>query len=199
MNFYLAQNGKMKKATKRTFNFGIPALRSASGFVTCPSAGVCAKPCYARKAAYTWKVVKNAYEERLALSLTSDFVPVISHEIKRRRIDRVRIHDSGDFYSSEYLDKWIEIMRRHPNVEFYTYTKRVLMLKDYDRRGLLPGNFSVVLSVGGKEDHYIDTEKDRHAWIFTSKENLLKAGYADASQDDTVATGENRKIGLIWH
>jgi hypothetical protein len=44
MEHYLAQNAKLKKASFKTYNFGIPALRSQEGFNTCPSAGKCAKP-----------------------------------------------------------------------------------------------------------------------------------------------------------
>lgn len=36
-----------------------------------------------------------------------------------------RVHESGDFYSAAYVDKWADIARRHPGLTFYAYTKRL--------------------------------------------------------------------------
>ena len=35
----------------------------------------------------------------------------------------VRLHDAGDFFSREYLARWLEIMRARPQTRFYCYTK----------------------------------------------------------------------------
>lgn len=35
----------------------------------------------------------------------------------------VRIHSSGDFFSSEYIDFWIDIIRQLPNTDFWAYTR----------------------------------------------------------------------------
>jgi hypothetical protein len=35
----------------------------------------------------------------------------------------VRIHDSGDFFSDEYTQAWLRVMRARPTVLFYAYTK----------------------------------------------------------------------------
>ena len=35
----------------------------------------------------------------------------------------VRLHSSGDFYSSRYISFWIRIVRRHPSVTFWAYTR----------------------------------------------------------------------------
>ena len=200
MNHYLTQNAKMRRSSgPRTFAFGIPAYRSSSGFVTCPAAGECARACYARRNHYTFSVVKRAQETRLELTQSEDFVPVISREIERRRIESVRIHDSGDFYSPKYLNKWLAVMARHPDVRFYSYTKRVALMKRYREEGRLPANFTVIYSYGGTEDRLIERDNDRHSFIFKTQDEATAQGYCDASRDDAMATGSNHRVGLVFH
>jgi len=109
----LTQNSKLKKTSKelgfRVFNFGIPAYKSASGKLTCPMADECVQFCYAKKGAYIWSNVKPAFEKRYQLSKTLEFIDAINAEIKSKRPDYVRVHDSGDYYSRSYLAKWITI------------------------------------------------------------------------------------------
>jgi Gene product 88 len=163
----LTRNSKIKKSKKRTFNFGIPAFKSASGMFTCPNAGACAKGCYALAGAYRFSNVAKTFEARLAVTLSNDFVDAMLKEIDDCRAERIRIHDSGDFYSEEYLDKWIKIMIASPNVEFYAYTKMVSMFKK--RLNSLPKNFKLVFSFGGTEDKLIDVSKDRHSLVFENE------------------------------
>ena len=109
----LTQNSKLKKTSKelgvRVFNFGIPAYKSASGKLTCPMADGCVKFCYAKKGAYIWSNVKPAFEKRYELSKTDEFVDKMYDEIVKKKPDYVRVHDSGDYYSKKYLNKWIDI------------------------------------------------------------------------------------------
>lgn len=195
MTKLLSQNSKMKKSGHRVFNFGIPAFRSKDGFSTCPNAGVCAKYCYAKKGTYRFSNVTNAYEFRLAATLRSDFVSSMTEEIKKAKPSHVRIHDSGDFYSEEYYTKWEEIIKAHPTITFYAYTKQVLM---FQYRGL-PDNFKVIFSLGGKLDALIDTNTMRHSKIFNDIDTLISEGYANASDNDLVAIADNNKIGLLTH
>lgn len=197
---WLTQNSKIAKMSGvKTYNWGIPAYRAASGFATCPNAAACAKGCYATMGAYAFSNVAKVFEKRLALARDPLFVGTIDSEIKRRDVERLRIHDSGDFFSHLYLENWLRIMRRNPSVEFYAYTKMVSLLKDYYGRGLIPSNFTVIYSYGGTEDKLIDRDTDRHSWVFPNLEELKAAGYADAHVDDSVALGENKKIGLVYH
>lgn len=196
----LTQNSKIKKMSgPRTFNFGIPAYRSSTGFNTCPKAGACAAGCYATMGAYRFSNVAQAFEYRLQATLAADFVDVMSAEIKKRRVERLRIHDSGDFYNAEYVQKWFAIMRANPGVAFYAYTKQVLLFKKLQRSGSVPENFTLIFSFGGTEDKKIDVKTDRHSWVFPSIEELQAAGYAAAHEDDAVALGPNPRIGLVYH
>ena len=66
----------------------------------------------------------------------------------------VRIHASGDFYSQQYFDMWLELCRQHPEVEFWAYTKS---LKYWIARiDSIPDNLVLTASRGGRSDHLID-------------------------------------------
>lgn len=193
----LTRNSKIKKSEKRTFNFGMPAYKSASGFITCPNAAACAEGCYALAGAYRFSNVERAFERRLEAAQSPDFIQLMLREIDVNKAERIRIHDSADFFSQEYLYKWLTIMELRPNVEFYAYTKMVSMIKKLTDK--LPKNFTVIFSFGGTEDHLIDVNNDRHSLVFENVEQLKAAGYADASEQDDVALGANPKIGLVYH
>ena len=198
----LTQNSKLKKTSeqigKKVFNFGIPAYKSASGKLTCPMALECVKFCYAKKGAYIWSNVKPAFEKRYELTKTTEFEGAMISEINKKKADFVRIHDSGDFYSKKYLDKWLYIAAVMPHVKFYAYTNMVEMFKNI----ILPDNFDVIFSNSGKQKHLIDRAIDRHTEIFKSKDELTAAGYANASENDLNATkwfNTTNKVGLIYH
>jgi hypothetical protein len=188
----------------RIYNFGIPAFRSMSGMVTCPNAGNCTTGCYARSGFYHMDSVKQAYERSLSLTLSDDFERIMGLELLRvlkntQRVSQelmVRIHDSGDFYSLKYFHKWMNLIKDFPNVEFYAYTKQVQMVKDWARH--VPINMTFIYSFGGKQDHLIDIENDRHSVVFRNRDELNHYHYADASGDDFVAVN-NRCVGLVYH
>lgn len=198
----LTQNSKLKKTSKtlslRVFNFGIPAYKSSSGKLTCPMAKECVKFCYAKKGAYIWSNVKPAFEKRYELTKTDDFVAAMNAEIIKKKPDYVRVHDSGDYYSKSYLDKWTEIAIHNPNVRFYSYTNMIDMMLNTS----LPDNYDIIFSDSGKQKHLINERKHRHTKIFSSKSDLVSAGYTDASSVDLMATkwfNNTNKVGLIFH
>lgn len=214
MTELLVKNSKIAKANNDKFtvyNFGIPAYQSASGLKTCPSAGQCAKGCYAQAGAYVWSGVKAAYEWRLAQSLASGFVidMVKAIQVKYKTSNRqgkilvIRIHDSGDFYNLKYTNKWLEIMKHFPessyNIFFYAYTKQVKLFNALKAQYLIPDNFHLIYSEGGIFDNLIDRTKDRHSRVFSNMDDLLAAGYKNATENDLVAIEPGIKIGLVYH
>lgn len=193
MTKLFTRNGKLKKAEYYTVNFGIPALK------TCPSKDICGKYCYANKGAYAWPQVKAAYEYRYQMTRKPEFIQLAIDALsKKRKLEKVRIHDSGDFYNKEYLYKWFAIANAMPHIEFYAYTKRVKLLKD--NAANIPSNMTIIYSLGGKEDALIDQNTDRHSKIFNSLEELTKSGYIDTSYNDSNAVNkDNHRIGLVIH
>ena len=198
----LTQNSKIKKTSKhfgvKLMNFGIPAYKSASGKLTCPMADACVKFCYAKKGAYIWSNVQPAFEARYQLSKTDKFVDAVNDEIRRKKPDYVRVHDSGDYYSRAYLNKWIAVAIHNPGVRFYSYTNMIDMIKKTE----LPENYDIIFSDSGKQKHLINEKHDRHTKIFTSSSDLNDAGYVDSSDYDLNATkwySKSKKVGLIFH
>lgn len=84
------------------------------------------KNCYGKKGNYRrFKgSIERALNKRYELSLSDEFVEIITNEIFRRKIPLVRVHVTGDFYSEEYVRKWIQIAANCPQTRFRTTTKR---------------------------------------------------------------------------
>ena len=199
----LTQNSKLKKTSKhfnkRVFNFGLPAYKSSTGKVVCRMADQCIKFCYAKKGAYIWSNVAPAFEKRLEISMQDNFIDLMIAEIKKKKVDYVRVHDSGDYYDKRYLAKWFKIAELLPNVRFYSYTNEVGMIKNLES---IPKNYDFIFSDSGKQSDLINKKKDRHTKIFSSLESLKKAKYTDSSNYDLYATrwyNDTKKVGLIYH
>lgn len=203
---YLGQNSKMRQSSYHyeIWNWGIPAFLSQKGTKTCPKAGHCITGCYAKSGTYNFPVVANKYEQRLELAQSEAFAETLFNEIQlaQNKAEKngkecvIRIHDSGDFFSEEYAQAWLKVIRAHCDIKFYAYTKMVKYFKSLDN---MPQNLTIIYSYGGLEDAYINPKRDRHSKVFETEALLIEAGYADASKDDTVAFGDNLKIGLIFH
>ena len=193
-------NGKLKKTSKlnnaKIWGFDLPAYKSTTGKVICPFAKDCIKYCFAKKGTFLYPVVKNKYESNYKISKQDNFIALIQDEIDNKKITHIRIHNSGDFYSPKYLNKWVKIAENNPDIIFYGYSKSIPLLKALKNT---PENFKFVYSMGSKVDHLINIEQDRHAAIFNNEGDLLKNGYINASNNDLLAITENNKVGLIYH
>jgi len=154
------------------------------------------KYCYAQKGNYRYPSVVKGLNNRYNLSQTDEFVPQMNATIILERPTHVRIHDSGDFYSPEYLNKWLTIAKQNKSVIFYAYTKSI---KFFTEGLTVPTNLKIIFSEGSKIDNLIDVNKHRHARIFKDVATLLSAGYIDASTNDLQAITDNKKVGLVYH
>lgn len=229
------------------FNWTLPAfvvqLTNGKHMNVCPNAGICASVCYARNGTYNFPSVKQAHVTKLEMVLNDieKWRSMMTTELKhpRYRGKWVRIHDSGDFFSEEYLRAWMQIARDTPTTTFYCYTKEVAMFRkvievgvrvvkeaeevfiathpdfagtiqadhpEKARRQMVdqidaaawPKNFMYCYSMGGKQDHLLDKEVDRHAEIFSSFRKAWDAGYDDQEEDDRgCVTNENIKVCVI--
>lgn len=194
-NAYLKKNG--------IFNWTIPAhnvtLTNGSKFNVCPNANVCGAFCYAKTGMFMFPNVKKSHLEKLELVLFNreQWKQMVLDELKLEKYigKFIRIHDAGDFFSIDYAMDWMEIINANPNVNFYAYTKQIHMFKN--EIVVHPKNFVVIFSFGGKLDHMIDRENDRHSDVFTDYAKLIDANYFDVKHDDKLAaTNPNKKIGL---
>jgi hypothetical protein len=70
-----------------------------------------------------------------------------------RNITCLRIHESGDFYNQEYLERWKDIADYFPGLTFYTYTKSELTFEG------APDNMKFYMSADDS------TTKEHLKWI----------------------------------
>lgn len=91
---------------------------------TCPgSTEVCRSVCYSTKGRYLFDAVRNRMAWNLEQACSADFVERMAGEVRKKGCLVVRVHSSGDFFSAEYAQKWLEIMRRCPRARFYWYSR----------------------------------------------------------------------------
>lgn len=90
----------------------------------------CEAVCYATKGNHNFFDVKASRSRSYESTRRADFVESIVYTIKvekqsKRYLDavmRVRIHESGDFYSLQYLKKWVSIWAETEGTEGVAYT-----------------------------------------------------------------------------
>ena len=91
---------------------------------TCPGATEsCVKYCYAKKAENIWRGVRPSRDRNYQASLSPDFVEKMVGLVERAGSEYIRIHESGDFYSQEYLNKWFEVAKRLPRNKFLAFSQ----------------------------------------------------------------------------
>jgi hypothetical protein len=127
-------NGNRKLRNTENTRFiiwNLPAVK------TCPfRTAMCEKSCYARKAERIYPQVLPSREQNYTDSLSPDFVPNMIHTIENElnkkkytgKLCVFRIHESGDFYNSEYTQKWVDIANHFVNdsrIVFLAYTKSI--------------------------------------------------------------------------
>ena len=103
--------------------FNLPAKATCTPTKWCLE-GKNGKPiCYALRNNCLLPSVIKATQERFKQSKRKDFTERMIREIKDR-FNFFRIHATGDFYSEEYVEKWIKIVQACPNTLFRTTTRR---------------------------------------------------------------------------
>lgn len=183
----------------RVLGFGIPADYSFEGGNTCPGASACRAVCYAKQGRYIMAGVKNARLHNLNFFLEKgalNFITAAHADLTRlvKRYNVVRIHDSGDFFSQEYLDAWKVIAAYFPATVFYAYTKS----HHLDIASDCPANLRIVQSIGGKHDDLVNLSRP-HARIFATDNDRIAAGYIDGNVSDIPAIEGEINIGLVYH
>lgn len=143
-------NKKLRSNTRVSFLvWNLPAV------VTCPHAtDECKTFCYARKAEKAYPSCLPSRKRHFEMSKQGDFIQrmiyTIQVELERPKNKNkkivFRIHESGDFYNRDYVDKWLVIMNHFSHVDnlvFVAYTKSVCFFDGYK----LPENFRLLASV----------------------------------------------------
>lgn len=102
--------------TGNCYSFDLPAR------LTCPGmTATCGDKCYAAKLMQIYKGVDAKYTRNLLFANSPEFTDYMVRNIPRGC--EFRIHVSGDFKDSAYVEQWAAIIARRPDVTFYTYTR----------------------------------------------------------------------------
>lgn len=163
--FKLSDGNKklVPNATTAYAIWNLPAIQ------TCPyRTRDCEKFCYARKAEQAYPTCLPSRQRNLEASLRDDFVfrmtLTLLERRKRCRKARliVRVHESGDFYSADYVGKWLRIMEncKGEDIVFIAYTKSFPFFDGVE----LPENFSLRASLDASSRNDMRDIVDRNDW-----------------------------------
>ena len=100
----------------------------------------------------------------------------------------IRVHQNGDFFSGDYFMAWMEVARRNPERGFYAYTKSIPTWVRY--RKLIPGNFALTASLGGKFDNLVEKHGLRTARVVFHPDEA-EALNLKIDKDDSLARDPN--------
>ena len=160
------------KLNKNTLIFNLPAGKTCPGADTCRSMAL-ATPngrkivdfktttfrCFAASSEVQYDAVFNNRAENwmevkshLHNGNLAQYINDEMHKNLKKKHTRVRIHESGDFFSQEYLMAWLLVAKSNPNLKFYCYSKSL----EFFIGLTLPGNFYLTASYGGKYDSLIN-------------------------------------------
>jgi hypothetical protein len=118
---------------------------------------------------------------------------VVAELSRMRGLRAVRIHEAGDFYSQDYLDKWVRVARALPELIFFAFTKSYWL--DFSER---PNNFVVRVSVDETspiEALALSESFDGVAWLGTNIGHECPYPKADCKSCDYCLSPGN----VWWH
>ncbi len=174
-----------KKLPKNTAIFNILAVK------TCPMATeFCKANCYALKAEKQYKnVVPQARKRNLKASQQESFVSDMIGLIAKgqKKINQFRIHESGDFYSQIYIDRWFMIAKEFPSITFYAYTKSFHL--DFSGK---PSNFVLIAS-------FDESTTERARMLYNMKKEAFDNTFSIVGKSEKASCVQDcSKCDLCW-
>ena len=141
---------------------------------------------------YNYNLI-NSYVIKKDLKGLTDLINR-SIQSNRKNITKIRIHESGDFYHPLYLKAWLNVAKLNKDLKFYCYSKSLKFFLEV----LLPNNFYMVASYGGRYDHLIDTGYfTKYSKVVFSENEAIRLGL-QIDKDDSLCFG-NKPFALLLH
>lgn len=215
--FFGTSNSKLKES--KIASFSIPAGHTCPGACQCLAKRVvddAGRPriwngpqqefrCYAasmevafpnvaESSSNNWEMLKA---HRTVESMAGFIDRSLSKNFRRIGWNTLRVHTSGDFYSASYFMAWMEAARRHPEYVFYAYTKSVKILLEH--RSLVPENFRIVVSLGGKWDDLALAHCERTAVVVFSPEEAEEKGLQIDKTEMLALDPRIKQFALLLH
>lgn len=184
---------------------------------TCPyRTEMCEKSCYAMKSQRIYPSVRKSrianFEDCQQPTFIDDMENTINYYLKKKDVKGkkvwFRIHESGDFWSKNYVMSWVEIAKKFPNITFMAYTKSIKFIKEVAH--LIPSNLVIRFSIWD-DTKQCDIEQARslNLPIYTAfvpsildekieTENFIKCD-CDCSKCKKCYSNDNDKIAVAIH
>lgn len=135
-----------------------------------------------------------------SLKTDSQMVEVILNSIKAfgkiDKIAKVRVHASGDFFSEAYFRAWMTVAKTLPHIVFYAYTKSLPYW--VNSLELVPDNFKLNASKGGKFDHLISEHNLKYVEVVHSEAEAKKKKLK-VDHNDSFAWAIDKSFALLIH
>ena len=201
------------KLSKDTLIFNLPAGH------TCPFAKACMSKanritgkitdgkhaeyrCYAATSESAFKNTREARWHNFELLRRLDFEGMAKlikkslNAFNLKNIKLIRIHESGDFFNQDYFDAFLAVAANNPSKIFYAYTKSIQYWQA--RRDVIPTNFKITGSFGGRQDATLIKHKLKSNTVVFSeqeaKEKKLKIDH-----NDQLAWKQDESFAILLH
>lgn len=212
--FFGSNNAKLKK-------FGIATFALPAGH-TCPGACECLAKrdiatgrvvngpkqkfrCYAASLEVAFSSVARSTLRNLNTlkgvkgveAMTELIVRSVETGVKLEKFPTIRVHTHGDFFNQTYFLAWMEAARRMPEREFYAYTKSLQIW--VSAMAMVPTNFVITASHGGKWDHLIAEHNLKSAVVVFSEAEAKKKRLKIDHDDSQARDRRVKKFALLLH
>ena len=220
MNLLKMSKGN-KKLSKDTLILSLPAGRTCPGANNCKSfveinkdnkrilkrGNDCIFTCFAASEELRYPNVFNSRKYNFDLInsyvLNKDLkglTELINESIraKKKNVNKIRIHESGDFYHPLYLEAFKNVAGMNKDLIFYCYSKSLLL---FPTNRSIPKNFFLTASYGGKYDFLIDRGYfKRFSKVVFSVEEALRLGLSIDKDDSHCYLDKGKNgFGLLLH
>lgn len=121
---------------------------SLTPIASCRDGVACKKGCYALRSYRRMPTVRMAWDENTKLVQKNlyRFENLMNAWIDANKPTMFRIHVAGDFISKDYLMSWVRIIKRHPDTNFFCFTKQHGYIEKYIASNTIPRNFTIIAS-----------------------------------------------------
>ena len=220
MNLLKMSKGN-KKLSKDTLILSLPAGRTCPGADKCKSfvevnkdnkrilkrGNDCIFTCFAASEELRYPNVFNSRKYNFDLIngyvLNKDLKGLTelinqSIQVKKKNVNKVRIHESGDFYHPLYLEAFKNVAGMNKDLIFYCYSKSLLL---FPTNRSIPNNFFLTASYGGKYDFLIDRGYfKRFSKVVFSEAEAIRLGLSIDKDDSHCYLDKGKNgFGLLLH
>lgn len=114
--FHVTRKGNKKVGL--IYSWSITAGVSCTG-----KTSYCLKRCYAIKTAHRYMHARKRWDRNFEIAQRKDFAQLLTAALAQLGANLMRIHVSGDFFSSKYLLAWIEALEANPHIKPFAFTR----------------------------------------------------------------------------